>query len=43
MRIGDLEERGLIAWHNQMKLEPEEAGDTTSTYDFPVGMELVRR
>ncbi|KDR08101.1 Solute carrier family 23 member 1 [Zootermopsis nevadensis] len=40
---GDLEERGLIAWHNQMKLEPEEAGDTTSTYDFPVGMELVRR
>ncbi|PNF20132.1 hypothetical protein B7P43_G04367 [Cryptotermes secundus] len=39
---GTAEERGLTAWHQQMKLEAEE-GDTTSTYDFPVGMGLVRR
>jgi hypothetical protein len=41
--LGDLEERGVIAWHQQMKLETEEEGETTSTYDFPVGMGLVRR
>ena len=42
---GTKEERGLIAWQNQMKLnfDDDDDDDTSNTYDFPVGMTLIRR
>lgn len=46
MRSGTPEERGLIAWADQMKLskdEDPEAAHQSSTYDFPIGMKLIRR
>ncbi|CAH0381091.1 unnamed protein product [Bemisia tabaci] len=41
---GTPEDRGLIAWANQMKLEAEPTvSGEKSTYDWPVGMSLLRR
>ncbi|XP_065202699.1 solute carrier family 23 member 1-like [Planococcus citri] len=44
---GTLEERGIIAWADQMKLskddDTEAAQVSSSTYDFPIGMNLIRR
>lgn len=44
---GTAEERGLIAWADQMKLSKNDddldAGHQSSTYDFPIGMKLVKR
>ncbi|XP_069697554.1 solute carrier family 23 member 2-like isoform X2 [Periplaneta americana] len=41
---GTPEERGLIAWQDQMKLEPnKENGDASDTYDYPIGMSVIRR
>ncbi|XP_069697558.1 solute carrier family 23 member 2-like isoform X2 [Periplaneta americana] len=40
---GTPEERGLIAWQEQMKLVPDKEDDTPNTYDFPVGMGIVKR
>lgn len=39
---GTPEERGLIAWAEQMKLSSGDEKDEKSTYDFPVGMGLMR-
>ncbi|XP_067007322.1 solute carrier family 23 member 2 isoform X2 [Anabrus simplex] len=41
---GTPEERGLLAWQDQMKLVSE-AGEehVASTYDFPIGMSLLKR
>lgn len=42
--IGTPEERGLVAWAKEMNLTSEPTtGEETSTYDFPVGMELLRK
>ncbi|XP_063232307.1 solute carrier family 23 member 2 isoform X2 [Bacillus rossius redtenbacheri] len=41
---GTPEERGLIAWQEQMKLLPDdETDDLPNTYDFPIGMSLIKR
>ncbi|XP_039281057.1 solute carrier family 23 member 2 [Nilaparvata lugens] len=42
---GTPEERGLIAWANEMKLSTDcaEQDDDDGTYNFPVGMAFVRR
>ncbi|PSN43429.1 Solute carrier family 23 member 1 [Blattella germanica] len=44
---GTPEERGLVEWQKQMKLEggqdDEDNNDAPSTYDFPVGMGFVKR
>nr|CAD7264902.1 unnamed protein product [Timema shepardi] len=41
---GTDKERGLIAWQDQMKLtSDEETDDLPSTYDFPIGMSLIKR
>ncbi|XP_059051571.1 solute carrier family 23 member 2 [Achroia grisella] len=40
---GTDEERGLAAWAKQMSLEAGGACDQGDTYDFPVGMHLIRR
>lgn len=50
---GTDEERGLIAWADQMKISCEPNEDTEaqretqdapySTYDFPIGMEFLRK
>ncbi|XP_050425735.1 solute carrier family 23 member 1-like isoform X3 [Adelges cooleyi] len=41
---GTPEERGLIAWGKEMNLVNEPtAGEETSTFDFPVGMGLLRK
>ncbi|XP_025197974.1 solute carrier family 23 member 2 isoform X2 [Melanaphis sacchari] len=41
---GTPEERGLIAWANEMNLSSEPTTDEeTSTYDFPVGMKALRK
>ncbi|CAI6358545.1 unnamed protein product [Macrosiphum euphorbiae] len=41
---GTPEERGLIAWANEMNLTSEPTtGEETSTYDFPVGMNALRK
>lgn len=46
---GTNEERGLVAWSNQMSLniDTSESSDDTepqhNTFDFPVGMKLLRR
>ncbi|KAL4103846.1 hypothetical protein QTP88_019181 [Uroleucon formosanum] len=41
---GTSEERGLIAWGNEMNLTNEPTtGEETSTYDFPVGMNTLRK
>lgn len=39
-------ERGLVAWEKEMSLkqtEPNENESTSSTFDFPFGMDLLRR
>lgn len=42
--IGTPEERGLIAWGNQMNLTNEPTlGEESNTYDFPIGMETLRK
>lgn len=42
--IGTAEERGLIAWANQMNLSNEPTtGEESSTYDFPIGMDMLRK
>lgn len=42
--IGSPEERGLIAWGRQMNLSNEPTtGEESSTYDFPVGMDTLRK
>lgn len=44
VNIGTPEERGLIAWANEMNLTSEPTtGEETSTYDFPVGMNAIRK
>jgi len=44
VNIGTPEERGLIAWANEMNLTSEPTtGEETSTYDFPVGMKALRK
>lgn len=42
---GTKEERGLIAWENEMSLKGngDETSGTKSTYDFPFGMNLLRK
>lgn len=41
---GTPEDRGLIAWREQMQLVSDrEKAELPSTYDFPVGMEYLRR
>ncbi|XP_075211901.1 solute carrier family 23 member 2 isoform X2 [Lycorma delicatula] len=42
---GTPEERGLIAWANEMKLstEPGDEDNDDDTYNFPVGMGFVRK
>jgi len=41
---GTPEERGLIAWANEMNLTSEPTtGEETSTYDFPIGMNALRK
>ncbi|XP_054284348.1 solute carrier family 23 member 1 isoform X2 [Macrosteles quadrilineatus] len=40
---GTPKERGLTAWAEQMKLETSSGEHESSTYDFPVGMGLVKR
>ncbi|XP_052749636.1 solute carrier family 23 member 2 [Galleria mellonella] len=40
---GTDEERGLAAWAQQMALEAGGASEHGDTYDFPVGMSLIRR
>ncbi|VVC27101.1 Hypothetical protein CINCED_3A010658 [Cinara cedri] len=41
---GTPEERGLIAWGKQMDLTNDPTtGDESSTFDFPVGMALLRK
>lgn len=43
---GTKEERGLIAWSKEMELNPSEEqidNQERSTYDFPVGMDVLRR
>lgn len=42
--VGTPEERGLIAWAKEMNLTSEPTtGEETSTYDFPIGMNLLRK
>lgn len=41
---GTPEERGLIAWADQMKLSSDDKVSLEKdTYDFPIGMGLMRR
>ncbi|XP_046989524.1 solute carrier family 23 member 1 isoform X1 [Schistocerca americana] len=41
---GTPEERGLIAWQAEMNLSAEGSdSDAPSTYDFPIGMSVLRR
>ncbi|XP_004926407.1 solute carrier family 23 member 2 isoform X1 [Bombyx mori] len=40
---GTDEERGLAAWAKEMSLEAAGASDDGDTYDFPIGMSLIRR
>ncbi|XP_022167516.1 solute carrier family 23 member 2 isoform X1 [Myzus persicae] len=41
---GTPEERGLIAWANEMNLTSEPTtGEETCTYDFPIGMNALRK
>lgn len=40
---GTDEERGLKAWAKEMSLEALGANEHGDTYDFPVGMSLIRR
>ncbi|CAH0723097.1 unnamed protein product, partial [Brenthis ino] len=40
---GTDEERGLEAWAKEMSLEAVGASEQGDTYDFPVGMTLIRR
>jgi hypothetical protein len=42
--LGTPKDRGLIAWREQMDLvSDKERADLPSTYDFPVGMEFLKR
>lgn len=43
---GTREERGLIAWEKEMSLKQSESTEnepTASTFDFPFGMDALRR
>lgn len=41
---GTKNERGIIAWENEMSLHcVNDDSKTTSTYDFPSGMAALRR
>lgn len=43
---GTKEERGLIAWEKEMSLEQSELTENepaSSTFDFPLGMDALRR
>ncbi|CAB3260656.1 unnamed protein product [Arctia plantaginis] len=40
---GTDEERGLAAWAKEMSLDALGASDEGDTYDFPVGMSIIRR
>ncbi|XP_021193846.3 solute carrier family 23 member 2 isoform X2 [Helicoverpa armigera] len=40
---GTDEERGLAAWAKEMSLDAAGASEHGDTYDFPVGMHLIRR
>lgn len=44
---GTKEERGIIAWENEMSLESGDNNNsntpTSSTFDFPFGMDVLRR
>lgn len=42
---GSDEERGIIAWKKQMvlKSDPVLSEQEESTYDFPIGMELLKK
>lgn len=44
---GTREERGLIAWENEMSLKGDDETHanepTSSTFDFPYGMSALRR
>lgn len=42
--IGTAKERGLVDWANEMPLGDDNINDGTATdYDFPYGMETLRR
>lgn len=44
--IGTKEERGLVAWEKEMSLkqsDQDENEPTSSTFDFPYGMDALRR
>lgn len=44
MFLGTAEERGLIAWGHEMNLTSgPTTGEESSTYDFPIGMEMLRK
>ncbi|XP_026324801.1 solute carrier family 23 member 2 isoform X5 [Hyposmocoma kahamanoa] len=40
---GTDEERGLAAWAKEMSLDAAGASEEGDTYDFPIGMNLIRR
>lgn len=44
--LGSKEERGLIAWEKEMSLTQSESTENepvSSTFDFPFGMDALRR
>lgn len=46
MRKGSREDRGLVAWEKEMSLKQCETNDSepnASTFDFPFGMNALRR
>lgn len=43
MLLGTDEERGLAAWAKEMSLDAAGASEEGDTYDFPIGMSLIRR
>lgn len=44
LSTGTPEERGLIAWGKEMNLNSDPTtGEESSTYDFPIGMETLRK
>lgn len=40
---GTDEERGLAAWAQEMSLDAVGVTEEGDTYDFPIGMSLIRR
>lgn len=43
MLSGTDEERGLAAWAKEMSLDAAGASEEGDTYDFPIGMSVIRR